>query len=48
MLPTGVEAVTAAAGPTRTPLPIGHWPFDAQYTVAERFVRREGVVRERR
>lgn len=35
-----------AETPTQTPLPMGHWPFDTSYTVAERFVRREGVVRE--
>jgi hypothetical protein len=34
------------ATPTRTPLPMGHWPFEAMYTVTDRFVRREGVVRE--
>ncbi|AXG09424.1 hypothetical protein [Haloplanus rubicundus] len=40
----GDEAATAT--PTRTPLPMGHWPFEATYTVTDRFVRRAGVVHE--
>jgi hypothetical protein len=44
---TGITADSDdPATPTQTPLPIGHRPFDAAYTVAERFVRREGIVRE--
>lgn len=35
-----------AATPTRTPLPMGHWPFETTYTVSDRFVRREGTVHE--
>ena len=44
---TGITADgDEAATPTRTPLPTGHWPFEAAYTVTDRVVRREGVVRE--
>lgn len=31
---------------TETPLPMGHGPVEASYTVTERKLRREGIVRE--
>lgn len=43
---TGITADDDPATPTRTPLPMGHWPFETVYTVAERFVRRERTVHE--
>ena len=44
---TGITAdVDDAATPTRTPLPMGHWPFETSYTVTEQFVRRAGIVHE--
>lgn len=40
------DATTTSATPTETPLPMGYGPIEADYTVTERWLRREGVVRE--
>ena len=45
---TGITTGSSDSGgtPTQTPLPMGHFPFEAAYTVSERGVRREGTVYE--
>jgi hypothetical protein len=43
---TGITVDGGAESQTQTPLPMGHRPFEAAYTVSDRFVRREGVVYE--